>query len=732
MAGLRYLDLDVLFGVSGAGYQALVTHSPAGDGQSVTFGPLLTDLELENFVLKVGRFRSRTRRVEAAPVAAAKQVGGRLFEAVFAGVTGECLRRSLDRAREEQATLRIRLRVSECPGLADLPWELLYDRADDWFLALSDRTPVIRYVQLPDPPRPVPVTLPLRILLIRSEPGDHPSLGLDAEWEQVSQALDELSDARKVQFTELASATLGELRRALLRDTFHVLHYMGHGGFDAERNGVLLFTDRAGHGLPVTSGDLGVLLHDHTSLRLAVLNACEAGRTDPTDPFAGVADTLVRCGIPAVIAMQFEVSDDAAIEFAPALYGALAAGRPVDAAVAEARRAIYTVSPLEWATPVLYLRADDALLFDITSHMAQATSTALARAMQADTLCHQGRYASAETEYRIALTQDPRLARAHAGLAIVLSELRRDGEAETSSREAIRLDPTLAIAHAALGGALCERLKRYPEAETACREAIRLDPACTWAHNYLGTVLRNTERYPEAEAEYREAIHLDPTLAVTHTNLGFLLFTTKRYPEAEAAHREAIRLNPALAEAHANLGAVLRETKRYPKAVAAYREAIRLDPAGVSAYRLLGYTLYQAKRYPDAEAVYREAIRLDPADAWTHEWLGIILYQQRRYPEAEAAHREAIRLDPASASAHQKLGQALEVVHRYPEAEAEYREAIRLYPASASAHNDLGDVLRKTKRYPEAETAYREAIQLNPALTTARRNLEDIRKAQKR
>jgi Flp pilus assembly protein TadD len=725
------MDLDVLFGVTGTGHQAVVTRSPAGDGQSVTFGPLLSDLELENFVLKVGRFRSRTRRVEAAPVAAAKQVGGRLFEAVFAGVTGECLRRSLDRAREEQATLRIRLRVSACPGLTNLPWELLYDRDDDWFLALSERTPIIRYVQLPDPPRPVPVTLPLRILLIRSEPSDYLPLGLAAEWEHVSQALGELSDAGMVRFTELASATLGELRRALLRDTFHVLHYMGHGGFDSERGGVLLFTDRVGHGLPVTSGDLGVLLHDHTSLRLAVLNACEAGRTDPTDPFAGVADTLVRRGIPAVIAMQFEVSDDAAIEFAPALYGALAAGRPVDAAVAEARKAIYTVSPLEWATPVLYLRADDALLFDITSHMAQATSTALAHAREGDTLCYQARYASAETEYRIALTQDPRLARAHAGLAFVLSELGRDDEAESSSREAIRLDPALAIAHAALGSALCG-LKRYAEAETACREAIRLDPASTWAHNHLGVVLRRTKRYPEAEAAYREAIRLDPGWGMTHNNLGFLLNVTERYPEAEAEYREAIRLNPGWSTPHSNLGFLLNVTERYPEAEAEFREAIRLNPANASAHLGLGILLYRPKRYPHAEAEFREAIRLNPAEVNAHAWLGVTLYRLERYPEAEAAHRESIRLDPASAVDHQHLGHVLEAVQRYPEAEAAYREAIRLDPAKASAHDDLGDVLRKTKRYPEAEAEYREAIRLDPALTTARKNLEDIRNAQKR
>jgi len=162
MSGLAHLDLDVLFGRSEGGYQAQILRSPAGDGQSVTFTRPFTDLELENFVLKVGRFRARTRRVEPAPVAAAKLFGGKLFDAVFTGTVGDCLRRSLDRAQQEQATLRrrIRLRFSGCSELADLPWELLYDRGDDWFLALSDRTPVVRYVQLPVQPRAVHVTLP--------------------------------------------------------------------------------------------------------------------------------------------------------------------------------------------------------------------------------------------------------------------------------------------------------------------------------------------------------------------------------------------------------------------------------------------------------------------------------------------------------------------------------------------------------------------------------------------
>ena len=446
------------------------------------------------------------------------------------------------------------------------------------------------------PPRAIPVALPLRILVIRSEPTDYPPLDLAAEWAQVAGSLGELAEAGDLAFTELAAPTLGELRRALTRDSFHVVHYMGHGGFDSQRGGVLLFTDRAGRGVPVTSGDLGVLLHDHTSLRLAVLNACEAGRTDPADPFAGVADTLVRRGIPAVVAMQFEVSDDAAVEFAPALYGALAAGHPVDAAVAEARKAMYTVSPLEWATPVLYLRADDARLFTITPRTPPQPATQAASRTDEQNTTKQAQPAPrTEAALREAVRLTPSDAVAHGRLGRFLYDAGRYAEAEAAYREAIRLNPANAASHRSLGAVLLYA-RRYEEAEAACREAIRLNPSNDASHNNLGWLLHETGRYPEAEAAYREAIRLDPSHAVVRNNLGQLLHDTRRYQEAEAAYREAIRLNPSDAVAHNNLGRLLHDTRRYQEAEPAYREAIRLDPSNAVAQENLTSLLNAWKR----------------------------------------------------------------------------------------------------------------------------------------
>ena len=78
---------------------------------------------------------------------------------------------------------------------------------------------------------------------------------------------------------------------------------------------------------------------------------------------------MIEREIPAVIGMQFEITDRAAIVFASEFYSALADGLPVDSSVAEARKAIYADrNDIEWGTPVLFMRVADGRLFDVAEH----------------------------------------------------------------------------------------------------------------------------------------------------------------------------------------------------------------------------------------------------------------------------------------------------------------------------------------------------------------------------
>jgi hypothetical protein len=76
-----------------------------------------------------------------------------------------------------------------------------------------------------------------------------------------------------------------------------------------------------------------------------------------------------------VVAMQYEITDKAAIEFSRDFYEAVADGLPVDAAVTEALAAVSVDSMLEWGTPVLYMRSPDRRLFDVSGSIRRAPTT---------------------------------------------------------------------------------------------------------------------------------------------------------------------------------------------------------------------------------------------------------------------------------------------------------------------------------------------------------------------
>ena len=363
-----YLDFDLLIEKQSTGYQARVLNSPAGQA-SHEFSLPFSELELENFLLRIGQRQQGMRRMESPAMEAAKQFGGRLFQALFAGELKSCLQSSLDEASYRNAGLRIRLRLSGAPDLLDIPWEFLYNAALNRFLLLSIESPLVRYLDLPRRVDMLKVTPPLRILVMIASPSDCVPLDVEHEWRVLKQAVAALEASGLLVLDRLTQATLAALQKQLQRVDYHIFHFIGHGSYDAQaQDGVLLLEDEMGKGRPVSGQYLGMILHDEKTLRLAFLNSCEGGRTARSDPFAGVCQSLLQQGIPAVLAMQFAISDQAAITLAREFYTALAAGLPVDAALTEARKGIFADNhTIEWGTPVLYMRTSDGQIFDVAS-----------------------------------------------------------------------------------------------------------------------------------------------------------------------------------------------------------------------------------------------------------------------------------------------------------------------------------------------------------------------------
>ncbi len=371
---MQYLDFDLEIGPGhGRTYPVAVLRSPAGEAHGTLHFPFdAAKLNEHLDQVQTALVSSGPARRQAAQ--AVQEFGQRLFEALFAGDIRSCYDVSQrEAARQDDRGLRIKLRV-QAPELAALPWEFLYDARAGEYLCRSRQTPLVRYLELPQSIQPLQVKPPLRILGMVASPSDQPALDIQREQGRIGEALKDLEADGLVELTWLAGQTWRDLQRAMRAGPWHVFHFIGHGGFDpSSEEGVLALANEQGSTALMTATQMGQLLSDHRSLRLALLNACEGAQGSKRDLFSSTAATLARRGIPAVLAMQYEISDRAAIECTRSFYEALADSLPVDAAVSEARKAVSLsiANTLEWATPVLYMRAPDGALFAVEQEHAR-------------------------------------------------------------------------------------------------------------------------------------------------------------------------------------------------------------------------------------------------------------------------------------------------------------------------------------------------------------------------
>jgi formylglycine-generating enzyme required for sulfatase activity len=373
---MDYLDFDLTITISAGGGSAypVEARSPAGEA-TATLHWTLSGLALENRLkdLQIALLSSGGgRRALSSEEATVQQFGGELFDALISGEIRSRYDVIQTQARQGGKGVRLRLRIDP-PALASLPWEFLYDRRGGEYVCLSRQTPIVRYLDLPQPVGALPVQPPLRILGLIASPGDLPPLDVTVERERIDRAVQPLQGRGLLELTWLEGQSWRELRRAMTQGPWHIFHFVGHGDYDPGRDeGQIALTGENGKAHFFSARELARLLADHDALRLVLLNACKGAAGGGQDRFASTAATLVRRGIPAVIAMQYPITDYAAIEFAQSFYERLVAGLPIDTAVTEARKAISfaIANTVEWGTPVLFLRAQDGRIFDLPATAA--------------------------------------------------------------------------------------------------------------------------------------------------------------------------------------------------------------------------------------------------------------------------------------------------------------------------------------------------------------------------
>lgn len=300
-----------------------------------------------------------------------RDIGEVLFSAVLG--TGEVAgryRASAALAARQGEPLRVVLRA-DTPDLASLTWEAMYDAASGGFVCRREQ--LVRHVPVSAVAPPLTTRLPLRILGVVSSPEGLPLLDVDQEREQLTQALAKLQAEGLVEVHWTREATWAGLHDLLLDESWHVLHFIGHGRYDALHDrGAVALVGKDGQAEWIEAGLLVDLLKQARPMpRLVVLNSCSGATTGLRDLFSGTGAALARGGISAVVAMQFPISDVAATAFARGFYAAIARGRGVDDATSSGRVAVLGTSAgtLEWVTPVIYLRGRESRLFNLADRL---------------------------------------------------------------------------------------------------------------------------------------------------------------------------------------------------------------------------------------------------------------------------------------------------------------------------------------------------------------------------
>lgn len=347
---------------SAATFRVSVLRSPAGNATGTLSLPFSVR-ETGDVLARIDQAVRETvmRDVSRRPVArfTSSELGLQLYRALFTGDVKSRFDESYGRSAAGERVLRIRLHVElddpDCQRIASLPWEYLWHPEKRQSLALSKQTTITRYLPVAQPEETRPFEPPLRILFVAANP--HGDLKLGAELEEIRKRLG--SEKGECDYQVIEDATYEALAERLT-DSFHVVHFMGHGGFNGDE-GTLLLQDGE-----VRGTKLGNLIANQQKAHLVFLNACrtaEIPRLNGRDPFAGVASAMVAAGVPAVVAMQFPISDPAAIHFAARFYSQIAQGRAIEEALLAGRQRVEALAPDrdEWATPVLMLRGEGAV-----------------------------------------------------------------------------------------------------------------------------------------------------------------------------------------------------------------------------------------------------------------------------------------------------------------------------------------------------------------------------------
>jgi hypothetical protein len=315
----------------------------------------------------------RLRELQAEPEA----YGAALTKSVFADerlLTAFC--EAVSVAEAAKLTLRLKLSFSTSAArLHDLRWETLRNPRTGNRLATSERILLSRFLESFDW-RPVGIIpkAQMRALVVVASPSDLSDYTPDQRVLHPIDVPGEEARARAyfrgIEVTVLASpggATVSNIVDEL-RKGHEILYLLCHGAL-IEGEPVIWLEDETGPAAPVPGRELITRLRQlqQDLPRLVVLASCQSAgtgteaRSDDKGCLAALGPQLAAVGVPAVLAMQGDVSMKTVEAFMPKLFDELWQDGQIDRATAVARATV--MDRHDWWVPVLFTRLKSGRLW---------------------------------------------------------------------------------------------------------------------------------------------------------------------------------------------------------------------------------------------------------------------------------------------------------------------------------------------------------------------------------
>jgi hypothetical protein len=285
-------------------------------------------------------------------------------------------------AATPDAPCRLKI-ASSSPAINDLPWEWLNDGSQPAF-ALRPEMRVVRSKPVRNPPPPLIIEGPLRVLLVVASPSDEGLLNAQAEIDAIRPRL----DGSPYELSVMIAPTWQELVDAMKTQEPHILHYVGHAGI-ALGEGNLILQDAENRSHWICGQDVSLVLP--VSVRLLCLSTCITVHNYQILGLSRFAHTATEYRLPTTIANLYPVGEAHVRRFWETFYDSLAVTRgQASEAFQAGQRAVVDLAPNDgdWSSFSMVVRDQSAELFRVALHSAPPNYAAQVQAQIASSLAN--------------------------------------------------------------------------------------------------------------------------------------------------------------------------------------------------------------------------------------------------------------------------------------------------------------------------------------------------------